>query len=477
MDILDLKARDIRDKIINREITATEVVEAYIKHIEEKDKDINAFITVDKEGARSQGARIDEKIKNGEELGRLAGIPIGIKDNIVTKDMVTTCGSKMLKDYVSPYDATVVEIIKKEDGIIIGKTNMDEFAMGSSTETSYFGASKNPLDMKKVPGGSSGGSAAAVASNQVAIALGSDTGGSVRQPANFCGVVGLKPTYGRISRYGLVPLANTLDQIGVIAKDTEDAALMLSILSGYDEKDPTSVSMDLNLNLESTEVDIKKIRIGIPKELFDIEIENQVKDNFFKTIELIKENGGMVEEVSLPNLKYALETYLLISNAEASANLARFDGLRLGFRAEDYETLDELYIKSRTEAFGEEVKRRIMLGTYILREDHAEDYYMQALKVRTLIRNDFEKAFENVDILLSPTSPTLPFNLGDKIENPVDMYKGDLFTVPVNLAGLCAMNLPLFNGDRLPIGIQIIGNKFGEEDIINLGLAIEGMVK
>lgn len=477
MDILNLKARDIRDKIINKEISAGQVVEAYIKQIEEIDKDINAFITVDKEGARAKAAEIDEKLKNGEELGRLAGIPIGIKDNMVTKDIKTTCGSKMLENYQSPYDATVVEIIKKEDGIIIGKTNMDEFAMGSSTETSYFGATKNPLDLSKVPGGSSGGSAAAVASSQVAIALGSDTGGSVRQPANFCGVVGLKPSYGRISRYGLVPLANTLDQIGVLAKDTEDAAFMLSILSGYDEKDPTSVSEELNIKLELAKVDIKKYKIGIPKELYDIELEPNVKDTFLKTIQLIKENGGTVEEISLPNLKYALEAYLLISNAEASANLARFDGLRFGFRAKDYDTLDELYIKSRTEAFGEEVKRRIMLGTYILREDHAEDYYMQALKVRTLIRDDFEKAFENVDILLSPTSPTLPFGIADRIENPVDMYKADLFTVPANLAGLCAMNLPVYSEKSLPIGIQIMGNKLREEDMINLGLAIEGMVK
>ena len=477
MDILELKARDIRDKIISKEISAVQVVEAYLKQIEETDSDINAFISIDKEGSRAKAAEIDEKIKNGEEVGRLAGIPIGIKDNIVTKDMITTCGSKMLKDYISPYDARVVEIIKKEDGIIIGKTNMDEFAMGSSTETSYYGPTKNPLDNRLVAGGSSGGSAAAVASKQVAIALGSDTGGSVRQPASFCGLVGLKPSYGRISRYGLVPLANTLDQIGVLAKDTEDAGFILSVLSGYDEKDPTSVNMDLDMNLETDQVDLKKIKIGIPKELYDIEMDSHVKDNFLKTIELIKENGGSVEEVSLPNLKYALETYLLISNAEASANLARFDGLRYGHRAEDYETLDELYIKSRTEAFGEEVKRRIMLGTYILREDHAEDYYMQALKVRTLIRDDFEKAFETVDILLSPTSSSLPFNLGDRIDNPVDMYKADLFTVPANLAGICAMNLPLFNGESLPIGIQIMANKFGEKDMINLGLAIEGMVK
>ena len=480
MDILDIKARDIREKIINRELTAGQVIEAYLNNIEEVEDEINAFITIDKEGARAQAQRIDEKLKNGEELGRLAGIPIGIKDNIMTKDMKTTCGSKMLNNFVSPYDATVIEIIKEEDGIIIGKMNMDEFAMGSSTEASYFGATKNPLDKELVPGGSSGGSAAAIAAKLVAIALGSDTGGSVNQPASFCGVVGIKPSYGRISRYGLVSLANTFDVIGILAKDTLDAAFLLSVLSGYDEKDPTTVTKNMPIDLKYKgygENAFENIKIGIPKELFDVEIDDYVKENFLKTIELIKENGGTVLEVSLPNLKYALESYLLISNAEASANLARFDGLRYGHRAKEYDTLDELFIKSRTEAFGEEVKRRIMLGTYILRKDHAEDYYMQALKVRTLIREDFDRAFVDCDVLITPTSPILPFKLGLKNKHPVDLYKADLFTVPVNLAGICSMNVPIFNGQDLPIGIQLIGNKFKEEDIINLGFAIERMVK
>ncbi|MDR7869249.1 MAG: Asp-tRNA(Asn)/Glu-tRNA(Gln) amidotransferase subunit GatA [Tissierellaceae bacterium] len=480
MDILDIKARDIREKIINKEMTAGQVVEAYIKNIEETEDEINAFISIDKEGARTQAAKIDEKLANGEELGILAGITIGIKDNIVTKDIKTTCGSKMLENYVSPYDATVIEIIKREDGIILGKMNMDEFAMGSSTETSYFGPTKNPINKELVPGGSSGGSAAAVKAKQVAIALGSDTGGSVRQPASFCGVVGIKPSYGRISRYGLVPLANTFDTIGILAKDTLDAAFLLSVLCGHDEKDPTSITEDIAAHFDYKIKDegvFKNIKIGIPKELFDINVDDDVKESFLKTIELIKENGGIVEEVSLPHLKYAIETYLLISNAEASANLARFDGLRYGHRAEGYETLDELFIKSRTEGFGEEVKRRIMLGTYMLREDHVDDYYMQALKVRTLIRNDFEKAFESCDVLLSPTSPTLPFKLGSKSKHPVDMYKADMFTVPINLAGVCAMSLPTLNEEGLPIGIQLIGNKFKEEDILNLGLAIERMVK
>lgn len=478
MEILDIKARDIRDKIINKELTAGQVVEAYLKNIEETEEELNAFITIDKEGARAQATRIDEKLANGEKLGKLAGIPIGIKDNIVTKDMKTTCASKMLSNFISPYDARVVEIIKEEDGIILGKMNMDEFAMGSSTETSYYGPTKNPLDKELVPGGSSGGSAAAVAAKQVAIALGSDTGGSVRQPASFCGVVGIKPSYGRISRYGLIPLANTFDTIGILSKDTLDAAFMLSILSGHDEKDPSSIdeSMASDFEYKAYEGIIKDFKIGIPKELFDVDMDDYVKENFLNTVELIKKNGAIVEEVSLPNLKYAIEMYLLISNAESSANLARYDGVRYGHRAEGYDTLDELFIKSRTEAFGEEVKRRIMLGTYILREDHAEDYHMQALKVRTLIREDFDRAFETCDVLLSPTSPTLPFKFGST-RHPVDMYKADLFTVPINLAGICAMSVPIFNDGNLPIGIQVIGNKFKEEDMINLGLALERMVE
>ena len=478
MEILDIKARDIRDKIIKKELTVGQVIEAYLKNIEETEEELNAFISLDKEGARAQAANIDKKLAKGEDLGRLAGIPIGIKDNIVTKDMKTTCGSKMLSDFVSPYDARVVEIIKEEDGIILGKMNMDEFAMGSSTETSYYGPTKNPLDKELVPGGSSGGSAAAVAAKQVAIALGSDTGGSVRQPASFCGVVGIKPSYGRISRYGLIPLANTFDTIGILSKDTLDAAFMLSVIAGHDEKDPTSINEDIARDFEYKECQgiINNIKIAIPKELFDVEMDDYVKENFLKTLELIKESGGIIEEVSLPNLKYAIEMYLLISNAEASANLARYDGLRYGHRAEGYETLDELFIKSRTEAFGEEVKRRVMLGTYMLREDHAEDYYVQALKVRTLIRKDFDKAFETCDVLLSPTSPTLPFEFGST-RHPVDMYKADLFTVPINLAGVCAMSLPIFNDGKLPIGIQVIGNKFKEEDMINFGLALERMVK
>lgn len=475
MDILELKAREIRHKIINKEISARDVVDAYIEHIEYVDNDINAYITVDKEGARAQADKIDEKLANGEPLGRLAGIPIAIKDNIVTKDMKTTCGSKMLENYMSPFDATVVEIIKKEDGIIIGKTNMDEFAMGSSTEKSYFGPTKNPLDLNRVPGGSSGGSAAAVASKQAAIALGSDSGGSVRQPASFCGLVGLKASYGRISRYGLIALANTLDTIGILAKDTEDAAFMLSVLAGYDEKDPTTV--DMPLELDNLDMDLKDVKVGIPKELFELEMEDIVRENIEKIIQLIKDKGGRVEELSLPNLKYAYESYLILLSAEASGNLARYDGLRYGHRAKEYKSLDELYIKSRTEAFGDEVKRRIMLGTHVLREGNREEYYLQALKVRSLIIKDFEEAFKKVDLLISPTSPSLPFNLASKVENPKEMYEADLFTVPVNLAGLTAISVPLYNDITLPIGLQIIGDKFREEDVLKFGLAIERLVK
>lgn len=480
MKIVDLKARDIREKIVSKELTALEVVEAFLEHIENTDKDINAFISIDKEGAKEAALRIDDKIKKGEKVGRLAGIPIGIKDNIVTRDLRTTCGSKMLENYQSPYDARVVEIIRKEDGIIIGKTNMDEFSMGTSTETSYFGPSKNPLDKDLVPGGSSGGSAAALASKQVALALGSDTGGSVRQAASFCGLVGLRPSYGRISRYGLVTLSNTMDQIGVLARDIEDAGLFLSVLAGYDENDPTSVDLDIAPNLDFKAdgiADIKAMKIGVPSELESLGIDKEVMEAFNKAIETIKDQGGHVEEISLPHLEYALETYLLISNAEASSNLARFDGLRYGYRAEDYETLDELYVKSRTEGFGDEVKRRITLGTYILTKSHAEEYYKKALKIRTLIREDFDKAFEGVDVLLLPTSTCQPFKLGERLPNPVDMYKMEEATIPASLAGLPAMSIPINHKASLPTGLQVIGKKFREEDVLKLGLAIERMVE
>ncbi|MBU5310507.1 Asp-tRNA(Asn)/Glu-tRNA(Gln) amidotransferase subunit GatA [Tissierella carlieri] len=484
MDITKLSAFEMKQMIHEKEVSSRQLIEAHFNKIDELEKSINAFITLSKEEALKAADRIDEKIKNGEKIGLLAGIPIGVKDNIMTKNLRTTCGSRMLENFIPPYDATVVERIKSADGIIIGKTNMDEFAMGSSTETSYFGATKNPIDLERVPGGSSGGSAAAVKAGEVALALGTDTGGSIRQPASYCDVVGIKPTYGIVSRYGTVAMANTLDQVGVFGRDVKDAVLMLSSITGYDEKDSTSFK-----NPEGTiifgsfpkEIDytnyLKGMKIAIPKEIFKDDIDSRIKEEINKSIKVFESLGAEIDEISLPHLDYALAAYYIISTSELSSNLARFDGVRYGYRAKEYETLDELYINSRTEAFGEEVKRRIMLGTYSLTKGYAEDHYKKALKVRTLIKEDFSNAFSKYDVILSPTSPVLPFKFGEKIKDPLSMYKADLFTVPVNLAGLCAMSIPCGYIDGLPLGLQIIGDKYKEANIIKTGLGFEGGLK
>lgn len=481
MDIKGISAWEIREKVVNREVTAREIVEAFLARIEEVDNDIKAFITIDKDGALSQADEIDKKIQNNEKVGSLAGIPIGIKDNIVTKDLRTTCGSKMLENYISPFDATVVEKIKAQDGIIIGKTNMDEFAMGTSTDTSYFGVTKNPANPKLIPGGSSGGSAAAVAANLVPLSLGSDTGGSNTQPASFCGVVGIKPSFGLVSRNGLVSVANTLDTIGAFGRDVKDAALMLNSISGFDKNDPTSINKDHETFIDDSDISnqaelIKEMRVGIPKEIFQMGLDSKVQEEFEKAVEFFKSNGAIVEEVSLPNLKYATETYIIISNGEAASNMARFDGLRYGYRAKEYDNLDELYIKSRTESFGNEVKKRIILGTYFVSSANSKEYYNKALRVRTLIKNDFDKAFENYDIILTPTAPILPFEANKKL--PFDeKVRINAFTTPVNLAGLCALSVPTNLGEETPVGLQIIGDRLKEINIIKAGLAFERMVK
>lgn len=473
MDIIKLSAIEMKEKLENKELSSREIIEAHFNRIEEVEGDINVFISLNKEEALEAADKIDEKIKNGEKLGLLAGIPIGIKDNIITYNTKTTCGSKMLENFIPPYDSTVVEKIKAADGIILGKTNMDEFAMGSSTETSYFGQTKNPIDLERVPGGSSGGSTAGVRAGEVALALGSDTGGSIRQPASSCGVVGIKPTYGLVSRYGLVSVANSLDQIGVVGRNVLDAALMLGVISGYDKKDGTSIDMKSIDYLEKIKEDIKGMKIGIPKEFFDFKMDPKVKEEVMKAIKVFETLGAEVEDISLPSIEYGLEAYYIISTSEISSNMARYDGISYGYRAEEYETLDELYMNTRSEAFGDEVKRRIMAGTYFLSSGHAEDYYKKAMKVRSLIKEDFNKAFKDYDIILSPTTIGLPFKLGEKANDPLDMYKSDIFTVPVNLAGICAMSIPCGYVDGLPVGLQIIGNSFKEENILKAGYAFE----
>lgn len=473
MDLTKLSAIELKEKLISKEVSSEEIVNSHLDKIKETEDSIGAFININEEKALQTAKEVDRKIGNGENLGALAGIPIGIKDNIVTKGIKTTCGSKMLENFMSPYDATVIEKIKSEDGIIIGKTNMDEFAMGSSTETSYFKVTKNPWDLDRVPGGSSGGSAAAVASHQVPLSLGSETGGSVRGPASFCGVVGIKPTYGLVSRYGLIAFASSLDQIGTFGRNVKDAALLLNVISGFDKRDSTSESGKNVDYTKSTIEGIKGMKLALPKEYFGEGIDKEVRENVLKAVHSLEKLGAQVEEISLPYTEYALSCYYLISTAEASSNLARLDGVRYGHRTDNYNDLEELYIKSRSEAFGDEVKRRIMLGTFALRSGYYDKYYEKAQKVRTLIKDDFNNTFNKFDAIISPTTPILPFKLGEKLGNPLSMYMSDILTVSVNLAGVCAISVPCGDVEGLPVGLQIIGNRFDEEKIIRLAYNYE----
>lgn len=479
MELTRLSAWEMKELLKNGEVSSEELVKSHLEKIEAMDKDLNAFISVNSENALQAARKVDMKIKNGEEIGLLAGIPIGIKDNIMTKDLRTTCGSRMLEDFVPPFDATVIKRIREEDGIIIGKTNMDEFAMGGSTETSYFGITRNPRNLEVVPGGSSGGSAAAVASGEAALALGSDTGGSVRQPASYCGVVGIKPTYGMVSRYGVVPMSNSLDQVGTFGRDVSDAYLLLKAIAGFDPLDATSSKRSgIEFALEDRGF-LNGLKVALPIEYRDLKFSNfeGIQKLYDSAISVFENAGAKIDYVSLPYLKYALETYYIISTSEVSTNLSRFDGIRYGHRTDDYETLDELYTRSRTEGFGEEAKRRIMMGTYALSAGYQEEHYKKALKVRTLIKQDYEKTYEKYDVILSLASPILPFKLNSLVNSPVEMYMSDLFTVPINLAGLVSMCVPMGDVDGLPVGMQITGKRFGEETVIKAGLGYERAVK
>ncbi len=478
MNITELTVHELQEKLRNKELTVKEITKAYVDRINEKEKDVQAFVTTLTEEAENKAEEIQKKIDNKEIEGEFAGIPIGIKDNICTKGIKTTCSSKMLENFVSPYDATVMEKINSENLINLGKLNMDEFAMGGSTEHSYFKITKNPWDLSKVPGGSSGGSAAAVAANLVPWALGSDTGGSIRQPASFCGVVGLKPTYGLVSRYGLVAFASSLDQIGPITKDVRDSALLLNIIAGHDKKDTTSVNREKIDYTKCLKNDVKGLKIGVPKEFFGEGINSEVKETLQKSIEKYKELGAEIEEFSLDIAKYSLAAYYIIACAEASSNLGRFDGIRYTYRTGEFKNLKELYKKSRSEAFGPEVKRRIILGTYVLSSGYYDAYYKKAQQVRTLVMNKFSKAFEKYDVILTPTSPTVAFGIGTKSENPLEMYLSDICTVSVNIAGLPAISIPCgVNSEKMPIGMQLIGNKFEEEKILNAAYTLEQAVE
>ena len=466
MELTDLTVHELMEKVKNKEITIEEITKAYADRINEKEPEVNAFVST----------RLDEAI--AESKNPEAGIPIGIKDNICTKGIKTTCSSKMLENFVSPYDATVIIKIKEKNMPILGKLNMDEFAMGSSTENSAIKITRNPWNLNKVPGGSSGGSAAAVAANLVPWALGSDTGGSIREPASFCGIVGLKPTYGIVSRSGLVAFASSLDQIGPMTKDVEDSALLLNIIAGHDENDSTSVKrekIDYTKNLKNP---IKGMKIGVPKEFFGEGINPEVKKSLENSIEEYKKLGAIVEECSLDVSESSLAAYYIIACAEASSNLGRFDGIRYGYRAKDYKNLKELFVKSRTEGFGKEVKRRIILGTYVLSSGYYDAFYKKAQKVRTYVKNKFDECFKKYDVLLTPVAPTTAFDIGSKTNNPLEMYLADICTVSINIASVPAISIPCgVDSNNMPIGMQLIGNRFQEEKILNAAYAIEQQIK
>ncbi|MDD4066646.1 MAG: Asp-tRNA(Asn)/Glu-tRNA(Gln) amidotransferase subunit GatA [Clostridia bacterium] len=474
MDITSLTIHELKDMLLKKEITSYELTKAYIDRIKKLDPKINAYITVCEESALAKAKEIDDKIDKGEKLGALAGIPIGIKDNICIKDIKTTCASKMLENFVAPYSATVIEKLNAEDAIIIGKLNMDEFAMGGSTERSAFFITKNPWDFTKVPGGSSGGSAAAVSADLATAALGSDTGGSIRQPASFCSLVGLKTTYGLVSRYGLVAFASSLDQIGPLTKDVTDCALVLNCLTGKDDKDTTSANIEKIDYTQYLKADIKGLKIGMPKEYMGEGLQTDVKNAVLEAKKVFESLGAIVEECTIPVTQYLLPTYYILACAEASSNLGRFDGIRYGYRTPNYETLKELYTKSRSEGFGPEVKRRILLGTYVLSSGYYDAYYKQAQKVRTIAINQFKELFEKYDVLLTPTSPITAFEIGSKTDDPVAMYLADICTVSINIAGVPAISIPCgFDSNKLPIGMQLIGNHFDEKTLIQFAYTYE----
>ncbi len=463
---------EIKELLKENKTTCCELVESYLPKIKAGEK-YNCFITVFEEKARKKAEEIDKKIKDGH-AGELAGVIIGIKDVICIKGERTTCGSRMLENYYPPFNATAVEKLEKEDVIIIGKTNMDEFAMGSTTESSYLGPTLNPNDITRIPGGSSGGSAAAVAADLVPVSLGSDTGGSIRQPASLCGVVGLKPTYGRVSRFGLVAYASSLDQIGPITNNVKDTAILIKIIAGKDLKDSTSVNVDVPDYPNSLNKDISGLKVGIPKEYCEEGLDPEIKERLEILASHLKEHGITVEDVSLPHSKYSIATYYIIATAEASSNLSKYDGVKYGFREENIRDLNELFTKSRTKGFGAEVKRRIMLGTYVLSAGYYDAYYNKARKFRRLIKEDFDRAFEKFDCLITPVSPTTAYKLGEKIDDPLQMYLSDIYTISINLAGIPGLAIPFGkSSEGLPIGFQILGKHFSEDTILRLGHFIE----
>ena len=478
MRLDQLTIHKARDLLTAGEVSAVELTEAVLERILAVDNDVKAYLTLTPEEALSQARAADERFVDGE-VSPLLGIPLAVKDVLCTEGVPTTCGSRILEGFVPPYDSTAVARLKASGAVILGKTNTDEFAMGSSTENSAFFTTRNPWNLDRVPGGSSGGSAAAVAADECLGALGTDTGGSVRQPASMCGVVGLKPTYGRVSRYGLVAFASSLDQVGVLAKDVTDAALLLGGIAGHDPRDSTSMDVPVldyagNLGNGSEEgVNLQGVRVGVPREYFVEGMQPDVETAVRVAVDVLIELGAEIHEVSLPHTDYALPVYYLIAPAEASANLARYDGVRYGLRVDD-EGLTETYKATRGQGFGAEVKRRIMLGTYALSAGYYDEYYLKAQKARTLIKSDFDAAFERVNVIITPTTPTTAFRIGDKIDDPLQMYLSDIFTLSMNLAGICGISLPCgFDADGLPVGLQVMGPAFGEGEVLRVAYAYE----
>lgn len=473
MSLFDHKVADLHELLHKKEIKVSDLVDESFKRINEVEENVQAFLTLDEETARSTAKKLDEKIGTDESKGLLFGMPIGLKDNLVTKGLRTTCASKILGNFNPIYDATVVQKLQEAETITIGKLNMDEFAMGSSTENSGLQITRNPWNLETVPGGSSGGSAASVAAGEVPFSLGSDTGGSIRQPASFCGVVGLKPTYGRVSRFGLVAFASSLDQIGPITRNVEDNAYLLQAISGLDPMDSTSAHVEVPSFVSALSGDVKGLRIAVPKEYLGEGVNEEVRGSVLSALNVLEKLGATYEEVSLPHSKYALATYYLLSSSEASANLSRFDGVRYGYRSPNSETLMDLYKNSRAEGFGEEVKRRIMLGTFALSSGYYDAYYKKAQKVRTLIKKDFEDVFSKYDVIIGPTTPTPAFKIGENIDDPLTMYANDILTIPVNLAGVPGISIPCGFSNGLPLGLQIIGKHFDESTVYRVAHAFE----
>lgn len=474
MDLYSLTLTEVAKKIKNKELTIKEVLDDIYARIDKVEPKVDAYITLTKKLAYDRAEKLQQRLDNGEDIGVLGGVPIAIKDNICTKGVKTTCASRMLENFEPIYDATVIKKLEDAGAIVIGKTNMDEFAMGSSTETSYIKKTKNPWDLSRVPGGSSGGSAAAVSAQMAFASLGSDTGGSIRQPASYCSVVGLKPTYGLISRFGLIAFASSLDQIGPFARTVEDVTLMLNVIAGHDKLDTTSADLEKQDYTKALINNVKGKVVGIPTDFINEGINRDVKRAYDNAIETLKSLGAEIKEIKLEYAKYSLATYYIIATAEASSNLGRYDGIRYGYRAEDFDDLDDLYRKSRTEGFGDEVKRRIMLGTYVLSSGYYDAYYKRAQQVRTLIVENFKKAFESCDVIMIPTAPNTSFKFGAHNASPLEMYLEDIYTVPVNIAGLPGISVPGgFDENGMPIGIQFIAKAFDENTLLQVAYTFE----